>query len=202
MSSPAPKRRQRLDPDERAARLLDAAIHVFAERGLARGGHAEVAEREGVATSTTFVYFPNRDALVNAAIEEVARFYVEMAKRVHARPRPARELVRRHADAFAKSVRTHPHYARLWLDWSTALRGDLWPKHESLQESIVVILSETLRRGMGEGSVVADLDVRSASLHIYASARMIVQLVVLDTPEPEVRSYLQTLLRLLFHQAD
>ncbi len=197
-TSPASARRRRLPPRERTERLLDRAIEVLAKRGLGRGGHADVAALEGVAVSTVFVYFPNRAALVDAAVSEVARFYVDMAEEIHGERAPTRCLVTRHARRFAASVDSHPHYARLWLDWSTALRDDLWPQHERLQERVVQLLARTLRRGQDDGVVAADLDVRSAALHLYASAKMIVQLVLSGAPQAEIEVYLETLVGLVF----
>ena len=60
--------------DRTAARIIDAAARVFAERGEA-ASMAEVAAAAGVGRATLYRYFPNRDALVGglvaASIEEL-----------------------------------------------------------------------------------------------------------------------------------
>jgi len=79
-SSPRRSRRApALDKSERRALLLRCAICVFARRGLGGARHAEIAREAKVSVPTVFFYFPTRDALVGAVLDEVARFFTEMS---------------------------------------------------------------------------------------------------------------------------
>src|SRR6185369_60404 len=113
-------RARRLPPTERRTQLLTCALRVFARRGLGEGRHAEIAKEAGVSVPTVFFYFPTRADLVQAVLDEVERLYVEMAVLIHGCPLPAPRIMLDHATTFANSVDTHPDYARVWLDWSTA----------------------------------------------------------------------------------
>ena len=55
-----------------------------------------------------FFYFPTRKALVSAVLEEVARFFTEMAETVHGKRGPAPELILEHMRAFAEAVKHIP----------------------------------------------------------------------------------------------
>jgi AcrR family transcriptional regulator len=46
--------------------ILDAALHLFAERGFHGAAVPLVAERAGVGAGTIYRYFPSKEALVNA----------------------------------------------------------------------------------------------------------------------------------------
>ena len=65
---------RRLNPAARRAQLLACAMQVFARRGLGAARHAEVAATAGMSVATVFVYFPTRELLVKAVLDEVARF--------------------------------------------------------------------------------------------------------------------------------
>ena len=144
-------RARRLSPLERRAQLLTCALEVFARRGLGEARHAEIAKEAGVAIATVFFYFPTRAALVQAVLTEVQRFYCAMADRVHGQDLPAPQLLLEHGIAFANSVDTHPNYARVWLDWSTAIRDEVWPQYLKFQDYVVKAIEKTIRRGRHAG---------------------------------------------------
>ena len=121
-------------------------MRVFARRGLGGARHAEIAKEARVSVPTVFFYFPTREALVKAVLDEVARFLTDMAVRIHSCGGAAPRIVLAHAKAFADSVDTHPDYARVWLDWSTAIREEIWPHYLEFQENIVGIIANTIRR--------------------------------------------------------
>lgn len=174
---PAPARRRlRLPPEERRAHLLDCALEAFARLGLGAARHAQVAAEAGVAVSTVFLYFPTRDELVDAVLNEVERFYSELGAEAHASDAPVREVLRRHGRAFIESLDSHPHHARILLDWSTAFREDVWARYRAFNEARVARMAETLRRGLSDGSVPRSVDVDSAARLLVGIAGMLIQL--------------------------
>src|SRR5215470_18543070 len=93
------RRRRRapaLNKAERRALLLQRAMQVFARRGLGAARHAEIARATRVSVPTVFYYFPTRKALVNAVLEEVARFFTEMTETVHGKRGSAPEIILEH----------------------------------------------------------------------------------------------------------
>jgi TetR/AcrR family transcriptional regulator, repressor of fatR-cypB operon len=57
-------------PDDKRARLLDAALELFESRGFDGVAVPEIAVRAGVATGTVYRYFPSKEALVNALYQQ------------------------------------------------------------------------------------------------------------------------------------
>jgi TetR/AcrR family hemagglutinin/protease transcriptional regulator len=169
-------------------------MRVFARRGLGSARHSEIAKEAKVSVPTVFFYFPSREALVKAVLEEVARFLTDMTVEIHSSPGPAPEIVLTHAKAFADSVDTHPDYARVWLDWSTAMRDEIWPLYLEFQENIVAIIADTIRRwqrarGMSEQE--AEDDARL----IVGSAHMIAQMKFTRCTPEKLDHFLRTLVR-------
>lgn len=59
------------------ARLLDAAVRCFAEKGLDGVGIREIAQRAGVNSAAVSYHFGGKEALYLAAVQEVAQCGVE-----------------------------------------------------------------------------------------------------------------------------
>ena len=169
-------------------------MHVFARRGLGSARHSEIAREAQVSVPTVFFYFPTRDALVRAVLDEVARFLTDMTVRIHAERRPAPEIVLAHAKAFADSVDTHPDYARVWLDWSTAVRDEIWPLYLDFQENVVGIIANTIRRWQRERGMSEEEAEDDARL-LVGSAHMIAQLKFTRCPPERIDHFLRTLVR-------
>jgi len=189
-------RARRLSPLERRAQLLTCALEVFARRGLGEARHAEIAKEAGVAIATVFFYFPTRAALVQAVLTEVQRFYCAMADRVHGQDLPAPQLLLEHGIAFANSVDTHPNYARVWLDWSTAIRDEVWPQYLKFQDYVVKAIEKTIRRGQGEGDFAVDVDPEDNARLMFASAHMIAQMKFTKQSPEKLQRFLHTLVRI------
>ncbi|MCS6925632.1 MAG: TetR/AcrR family transcriptional regulator, partial [Candidatus Binatia bacterium] len=188
-------RARRLPPAERRAQLLACALRVFAQRGLGGAHHAEIAREGGVSLSSAFVYFPTRAALVEAVLDEVERFYLALAEQIHQRDLPAPRVLWEHAVAFAESVDAHPDYARVWLDWSTAIRDEVWLRYLSFQERLVRILQKTVARGQQEGHLAADVDTEDIARVLVSSAHMVAQMKFTRCAPERVERFMRTVIR-------
>ncbi|MGH7804861.1 MAG: TetR/AcrR family transcriptional regulator, partial [Candidatus Binatia bacterium] len=133
----ARSRATRLPPAERRAQLLDRALRVFARKGLGRGGHAEIAREAKVSVAAVFTYFPSREALVREVLAETAGLYLDLAdRRLSDRAVPAPKALLDFAVAFAATFDSHGDHARILLEWSTAVREDVWPLFLGFHESM------------------------------------------------------------------
>lgn len=191
--SPPRKPRRRLEPAARRAELLTAAVEAFSRRGLGRATHADVAREAGSSLSTAFVYFPTREALVDAVLDEVERFFVVMVGRAAYENTPAPEAVRRIIHAFTSAIDEHPAYARVWLEWSTAVRERVWDRYQVFTERIVAELAGTIERGKRDGSVPSTTDDEDSARLLVGAAHMVTQMKIAGQPKPKVAHFLDTL---------
>jgi TetR/AcrR family hemagglutinin/protease transcriptional regulator len=182
-------------PDDRRALLLRHALAVFARRGLGGARHAEIAKDAGVSVAATFVYFPTREDLVDAVLAEVERFYLAQAEAIHAGTLPASRVLLEHARAFAASVASHPDYARVWLDWSTAFRDEVWTRYLAFQARMVRLLARTMRRGQRDGSVDAAVAVEDEAQLLFGGAHMVAQMQFTGVPPARLERFLKSLVR-------
>src|SRR5919201_6323793 len=77
-TSPAPRWRRL--PEERLRQIIEAALEVFGERGLAGARLEEIAKRAGVSKGTIYLYFPNKEALFCEMIRQMVGQTIEQTE--------------------------------------------------------------------------------------------------------------------------
>lgn len=78
MSTRTKRRRPEARPDE----ILDAALSVFSEQGFAAARVEDIARRAGLSKGAVYLYFPSKDAMLNALVEQSAGALAKAAERV------------------------------------------------------------------------------------------------------------------------
>jgi AcrR family transcriptional regulator len=79
------RRRVTKSADERRQDLLDAALHVFAEKGISRTTVSDITEAAGVAKGTFYLYFESKEHLVAALKERFVDQILEHATALYSR---------------------------------------------------------------------------------------------------------------------
>lgn len=141
---PSAAKRKRLSPEERRSQLLETAVDVFAEMGIERAGHGDIAKRAGVSTPTVFNYFPTRARLVEAVLAEIEGDVAEMFASVPVET-PETGNVRRHrilqlATAYQNMVERKPGAAKTFLKWGVSFDPDIRPTYLAFQTRMLDFL--------------------------------------------------------------
>lgn len=63
--------------DERRRQIIDAARQLYEEKGLARTSVKDISERCGMARSLFYHYFPDKQAVTSAVIDDYITDYIE-----------------------------------------------------------------------------------------------------------------------------
>ncbi len=92
----------------RKAALLDAAVEVIAEQGVAGVTHRAIAARAGMSTSTTSYFFSSLDQLVAAALHVVGERIVQRVDAVTVQVAEAELSPREAIDRFVDAVMSEP----------------------------------------------------------------------------------------------
>jgi len=71
MSLRTDRKRVTKPPGERRRELMDAAVRIFAEKGIARTTVADVTEAAGVAKGTFYLYYASKEHLLGALKERL-----------------------------------------------------------------------------------------------------------------------------------
>lgn len=123
--NPVGAKRRRLSPEERRAQLLETAIEVFAEVGLERAGHGEIARRAGVSTATVFNYFPTRSDLVEAVLERIETIIDVIFETVPPRPDDIEGSLTGLATAYTKMITEQPSATKTFLKWGVSFDPEI-----------------------------------------------------------------------------
>ncbi len=156
-------RRTRLQPEERKAQLLGCAVAAFAEHGVARATHSHVAERAGVSVSAVHSYFRTRDDLVQATLGEVEAYLVDIVSTSLGGRRPVFETLMTLATRFAADAREKPDMIKVWLDWSTGVGAEVWPRYLDVLDRLHRMARKVFARGKREGLLARDLNTGAAA---------------------------------------
>jgi len=155
--------RTRLRPDERRAQLLTCALSAFAEHGLARATHSQVAERAHVSVSAVYSYFRTRDDLVSAVLDEVADYLDRIASETLGGRFGVYDALMALGHRFAQDALDQPDMLKVWLDWSTGVDGASWPRYLDVLDRLHDAAAAVFEQGKKEGVVSSALDAQAAA---------------------------------------
>ncbi len=185
-----PRGRPRSPDADRA--IIDAVLEELIESGIDGLSLEQVALRAGVAKATIYRRWPNKEALVLDALATVED--------------PSPELpgtsVRDDLIALVDGIRRrHKHNVATRLYPCMLSDGARYPEIAAKYKKVVVerrreTVRQTVRRGIANGEIRADLDVETLALMVVAP--MLVQVVMwnpgVDQPDELAATYVDALL--------
>ena len=173
----AQETRRRLNPEERKRQLLDYAITVFARRGLGRAGHTEIAQMANVSVATVFNYFNTREALVSEVLNEVEFVLESLALQAAGiRENPA-ETLEYYIRSFLQACEERPDHIKIWLEWSSSIREDTWPRYLSFQQRFLDLLAAQIEYGIESGVLEPGLRAEERARWVLGNAHMLVSMI-------------------------
>ncbi|MBX6168318.1 MAG: TetR family transcriptional regulator [Thermobispora bispora] len=182
--TPAMGRRERKKAATRQA-IADAAMELFLEHGFERVSVRDVAEKADVSTTTLFVHFPGKEALVFDREEEVERALIA-AVRERPEGQSVIEALRAHALNAWASVASDARLHRLaaLVDRTPALREyaeRMWTRHAG---ALSAVIAEELGR-------------KADDLACAALARFVMDVPALIRGRPDPRAAVNAVFDLL-----
>jgi AcrR family transcriptional regulator len=70
-------------PEERPKQIIDAALAVFGERGLAASRLEDIAKHAGVSKGTIYLYFPNKEELFREVVRSTVISKIEEREQLY-----------------------------------------------------------------------------------------------------------------------
>ena len=174
-----------MSTEARRAQLLRCAVEASADAGISRVAHVDVAERAHVSVPTVFAYFPTRQILVREILKDVRRFYLELLDSVP-REGTASEITYALFWECTRRARLEPHYIRVWLDWSTAIRDEIWQRYLKLWDEGVAEFKAVLDRGQRAGEIDRNLDTKTAARILLGGAHTVAVMLFSGVDDKEL----------------
>lgn len=113
--SSSPEPRWRRLPEERPQQIIDAALAIFGERGLAAARLEDIAKRAGLSKGTIYLYFPNKEELFREVVRQTVIAQIERAERelAAAAHQSAQETLAQFVRGYWRFLRS-PNFAALF----------------------------------------------------------------------------------------
>ena len=177
LATGSPSRASRMSPEARRTHLVEIALKVFAQQGISAANHSIVAREAGVAVPTMFHYFATKEILIDEVLCEISRYFLKelLSGNDNAKIR-APESIEAILLSFADSIDSKPDYARVWMEWSTSIRGGLWDSYLVFHRDAISGIRKVLKRGVREKSIRKTLNVVDAARVIVGLAHMVAQM--------------------------
>ena len=144
-------------PDKRA-RITEAAITVFAEKGYRSSRVSDVAQAAGVADGTIYLYFKNKEDLLLTIFEEKMEKLLEMLQAKLAGIECPLDKIRTYVNSHFELLQTHPQLAQVF-------QVELRQSHKFLREyrpeplwAYLNIFGDIVEEAQTQGLVRADVD--------------------------------------------
>ncbi|CED61685.1 TetR/AcrR family transcriptional regulator [Moritella viscosa] len=176
------RRRTRLSPEARREQLMQCAIEVFSKRGLGRAGHAEIAELAQVSVATVFNYFSSREQLVDSVLIQIEDFFSNMVRKsfidLAGQPsKSAHQAIHDYLADFVEAAINNPQFTYIWLEWSSSIREDTWPRYLALLDNNIAIISNKIEPAIASGEINTYLTTTEFARSLSNQGYMILQLV-------------------------
>ena len=171
------RRRTRLSPEARRNQLMECAIEVFSRRGIGRAGHAEIAEQAKVSVATVFNYFNTREELVDEVLAEIERFVHQMLEQAYTGQGPVSDSIRRHVKLFVDAAYDQPDHASIWLEWSSSVREEVWPRYAKLLDKALERIAPHLQRAMDAGEIRSVLSAQDLARSLTGFGYVMMQMI-------------------------
>jgi TetR/AcrR family transcriptional regulator len=111
---PVPKKASRIQRKNRKA-ILAAALEVFAQHGFRGSTIDRIAARAGLSKPNLLYYFPSKEAIYVAVLEDILAFWLEPLAALDRQGDPIEELGR-YISAKLRMARTRPEASRLFAN--------------------------------------------------------------------------------------
>src|SRR5690606_513326 len=99
----------------RAAEIVDAAAHVFAEKGFHGATTKDIADRLGIRQASLYYYFRSKEAALELVCLKGAEGFYERAREIERRKLSARERLEALIGAHIEPLQDRAHYMKVFL---------------------------------------------------------------------------------------
>ncbi len=133
-------------------KILDAALHIFADKGFNGARIDEIARRAGVNKAMIYYRIGNKLALYQAVIHDIYSDRAEQLRQMIQSQKTPEEKLRTYIAAVAAIMETHPHFTKIMIremvsGWSNF--GQVIFEEVSVTFNIVqAIIDEGVEKGL------------------------------------------------------
>ncbi len=164
---------------------MDAALEVFAEKGLRSATMDDVAEKAELSKGTLYLYFKSKEHLFFGIDMRAARMLAERFAEAEKSEEIGLHKVRAIGRAYYKFCFDFPNYFKAMsyverMDAATfkSIADDLYPGGMGgHQDSSLAILARAIETGHEDGSIANDIDPWAMSVLLWSTSNGVIQML-------------------------
>ena len=184
------KSKEEVVQEFRVQSIQDAAMRVIARKGMAAATMQEIAEEAGVAKGTIYLYFRDRDELVEKTFERAISGLRQRVEKAMAEEKTVEKKIRAAMSAKLAFFRENREFFRLYISLRMP-EGDVQQQRrykrtcEPQYRSGVSMLAQEFSQAMDRGEIRRMDPLRLALFVIEGSNAIVVERVKEETPPAE-----------------
>src|SRR5437868_10928140 len=156
--------------NEKRARILDAAVKVFAERGYFSSTVAEIARAAGVADGTIYLYFKSKDDLLFELFDEKMTQLIGDAKAALAQEQDAPSRLKRFIRLHFSLVEKNPDLASvLVVELRQSAQLLKAADRQRLGSAYLELIGQVVREGQERGELAPTVSPGTAKRAIFGA---------------------------------
>jgi TetR/AcrR family transcriptional regulator, hemagglutinin/protease regulatory protein len=187
------KRAVRMDPRTRHRQLLSVAMRLCSQEGIGDTNHARVGVAAGVSTPTVFLYFPTRLDLLNAVLDEVELYLLNLVDRSSVEEKTASKKLLSIVGAYSNAIDNDSAYARIFLNWGASGEDKIWQKFLSFQDRLLEKFERIVDDGKKSGEVSRTVNPVWAAHLICGGGTIIAQMKFRGLAASEIEDFFSAL---------
>lgn len=185
--------KRRLRPELRREQLIRCALGAFAEHGVSRATHSHVAKLSGISVPAIHSYFRTRRDLQSAVLDAVETYLIEIVTHSLSGDVPVKQALETLATVFGNEAHEKSDIIKVWLDWSTGVRTDVWPRYLVLLDKLHSVAIDLFERGKLIGDIHPSLNVNAAARLFIGGGHTLALMQFADVSEDDVKVFIDYL---------
>jgi len=169
--------------DAKRTAMMQAAVHVFAEKGYHSATVRDIVGAADVAIGTFYFYFPDKETLFVHLYEETADFLLQaIGQAINSRPTLPQQVYAG-LSAYANIAIYEPAVVQLLLVGGVGAVPSLNAKRAAFRTKLIQFWQHALDTALKQSAILPQNTRRSAEAAAGATDEVVLQL--LDYPDPE-----------------
>jgi TetR/AcrR family fatty acid metabolism transcriptional regulator len=154
---------------DKRARILEAAIKVFAERGFHSATVAEIARAAGVADGTIYLYFKGKDDLLLRLFDEKMTEILAESRSELAKERTAPARLARFIELHLELVERNPDLASVMIVELRQSAHFIKAADRAKLAAYVDLIAEVVKDGQDKGELTAGISPATVKRAIFGA---------------------------------
>ncbi|RMG99432.1 MAG: TetR/AcrR family transcriptional regulator [Chloroflexi bacterium] len=168
--------------DAKRTAMMQAAVHVFAEKGYHAATIRDIVTAADVAIGTFYFYFPDKETLFVHLYEETAHFFLGALQQAVLSRRVLPEQIQAGLQAYVNIAIYEPAVVQLLLVGGVGSVPSLMEQHAAFRERLINIWQRPLNEALLHGQIPPQNSRRAAEALAGAFDEVILHL--LNHPDP------------------